>query len=306
LTYASWGLGVVTDFDNDGVADIVIAGKFYLQVLRGTSGGNFAYMDTAWGIRDTAAMSVDDGYAFGDIDRDGDLDLIGYRDTFPDRTLEVYRNDLAAKNWINVRPVGLAGNVGAGGAKIRIYAAGTQQLLWYEDTQNYDSQVAQSYYAYGETERHFGLGNRTNVDVEVTFYSTGRVTRVNNVTANQTLRVLESAGNVPQMAAATLANDGEVSPEALPEFSGRELQPMGQVATGGGTVTGMDRQQPAVVSFAPASFQAAKATEDDFRRDQDDAQLMKALTATADLDLYGRLVDELLASDVASCAALGV
>src|SRR5262249_28279059 len=46
LTYASWGLGVVTDFDNDGTADIVIAGKFYLEVLRGTGGGNFAYMTT--------------------------------------------------------------------------------------------------------------------------------------------------------------------------------------------------------------------------------------------------------------------
>jgi hypothetical protein len=140
-------------------------------------------------------MSVDDGYAFGDINGDGALDAIGYRDTFSDRTVDVYRNDLGPNNkWPNVRPIGLPRNVGAGGAKIRICAAGTNQFLWYEDVQNYDSQVAQSYYAYGETERHFGLGNQTSVDVEVTFYSTGRVTRVNNVAANQTIRLLEIAG----------------------------------------------------------------------------------------------------------------
>src|SRR5262245_43542643 len=232
LTYASWGLGVVTDFDNDGVADIVIAGKFYLQVLRGTGGGNFAYMDNAWGIRDTAAMSVDDGYAFGDIDQDGDLDLIGYRDTFPDRTLEVYRNDLAQKNFINIRPIGLAGNIGAGGAKIRIFAPGTQQLLWYEDVQNYDSQVAQSYYAYGQTERHFGLGTRTNVDVEVTFYSTGRVTRLNNVAANQTIQALESAGTVAAMAITAPTDLVLASLDAPAELSSDVLQQSGQVLAG--------------------------------------------------------------------------
>jgi len=52
LDYASWGLGVVTDFDNDGIADIIIAGKYYLRMLRGTGGGNFTYMNGTWGIRD--------------------------------------------------------------------------------------------------------------------------------------------------------------------------------------------------------------------------------------------------------------
>src|SRR5262249_10369331 len=172
--------------------DIIMDGKYYLKVLRGTGGGNFTYMNNAWGIKDTAAMSVDDGVAFGDIDGDGDLDMIGYNETWPNRTLNVYRNDLAPQNWLNGQPVGLAGNLGAAGAKIRIYAAGTNQLLWYEQVAQYDFQVATSYYGTGETERHFGLGNRANVDVVVEFAS-GHVTRINNVSANQTVRVLESA-----------------------------------------------------------------------------------------------------------------
>jgi hypothetical protein len=151
-------------------------------------------MNGAWGIRDTAASAVDDGLSFGDFDGDGDLDIIGYNETFPTRTLNVYRNDLTAQNWVNIRPVGLAGNRGAAGAKIRVYAAGTSQLLWYEQVAAYDFQVATSYYGYAETERHFGLGSRGAVDVVVEFPGSGRVTRVNNVAANQTVRVLESAG----------------------------------------------------------------------------------------------------------------
>jgi hypothetical protein len=54
--------------------------------------------------------------------------------------------------------------------------------------------VATSYYGYGETERHLGLGTRAVVDVVVEFYGSGRVTRINNVAANRTIRVLVSAG----------------------------------------------------------------------------------------------------------------
>src|SRR5262249_12959637 len=158
----------------------------------------------AWGIKDTSAASLDDGLTFGDIDGDGDLDVIGYNETYPTRTLNVYRNDLAPQNWLNVRPVGLAGNRGAAGATISIYAAGTNQLLWREQVAQYDFQVATSYYGPSETERHCRLGNRANVDVVGQFAGQGLVTRMNNVAANQTVRVLEGAGSVPVMA----VNDG--------------------------------------------------------------------------------------------------
>src|SRR5262249_15827314 len=160
MDYPSGGTAVTTDVDNDGITDIIMDGKYYLKVLRGTGGGNFTYMNNAWGIKDTAAMSVDDGVTFGDIDGDGDLDMIGYDHTFPDRTLKVYRNDLAPQNWLNVRLVGLDGNIGAAGAKISIYAAGTNQLLWYEQVAQYDFQVATSYYGTSQTERPYGPASR--------------------------------------------------------------------------------------------------------------------------------------------------
>jgi hypothetical protein len=194
LDYTSWGTAVTTDFDNDGIPDIIMNGKYYLKVLRGTGGGNFTYMNDAWGIKDTAAASLDDGLTFGDIDGDGRLDIIGYNETWPTRTLTVYHNDLAPQNWLNVRLVGNAGNVGAAGATIRIYAAGTNQVLWTEQVAQYDFQTATSYYGYDQTERHFGLGSRGTVDVVVTFAS-GKTTRINGVAADQTVSVLESAGS---------------------------------------------------------------------------------------------------------------
>jgi DNA-directed RNA polymerase specialized sigma24 family protein len=192
LDYTSWGTAVTTDFDNDGIPDIIMDGKYYLKVLRGTGGGNFTYMNTSWGITDTAASSVDDGLTFGDIDGDGRMDIIGYDETFPTRTLSVYHNDLAPQNnWLNLRLVGLPGNVGAAGAKISVYAPGTNQLLGFEQAAQYDFQVATSYYGYGETERHFGLGALTSVDVVVAFAS-GKVVRLKNVASNETVRILES------------------------------------------------------------------------------------------------------------------
>jgi len=188
---ASWGIAVVTDFDNDGIADIILNGKNFLKLLRGTGGGNFTYMNRQWGIADFAASSIDDGLCFGDIDNDGDLDIIGYSAIGDRRRLAVYRNDLPAQHWLRVRPVGLPGNRGAAGAKIRIYAAGSPQLLWFEQVAIYDSQAAASCYGLAQTERHFGLGKRTAADLSVEFYPSGKTVRRRGVAADRTVVIRE-------------------------------------------------------------------------------------------------------------------
>ena len=177
LTYAAWGTAVLTDFDNDGIPDILMDGKYYLMLLRGTGGGHFEYMNDAWGITDVCPCSIDGGLAFGDIDDDGDLDIAGYANIDEPYFVKLYRNDNPARNWLRVRPIGHAGNRGAAGAKIRLYASGTQQLVGYESVAIYCFQAAASYYGRQVTERHFGLGGRTGVDVEVEFYPSGRIVR---------------------------------------------------------------------------------------------------------------------------------
>ncbi len=191
--YVSWGLAVVTDFDNDGVADIIWNGRNFLWVLRGTGDGHFIYMNPAWGIEDKSAASVDDGLCFGDIDGDGDLDIIGYTGSLDaHRLVKVYRNELPAQHWLRVRPVGAPRNRGAAGAKIRVTEAEEpHRLLWFEQVMILNSQSAHSFYSYSQTERHFGLGRRSQADVIVEFYPSGRRIEKKGVPANTTLKVLE-------------------------------------------------------------------------------------------------------------------
>lgn len=189
--YASWGLAVLVDLDNDGRGDLVMNGKHFLKILRGLGGGEFESVNEVWGIADYAACSVDDGLCFGDVDGDGDLDIVGYRPGGSRRRVEVYRNDLPARSWIRVRPVGTKGNRGAAGAKIRVTEPGSGKLLAYEQVSIYNSQAAMAYYGAAETERHYGLGERARVDVEVEFYPSRRTVRKEGVSAGTTVRVEE-------------------------------------------------------------------------------------------------------------------
>jgi hypothetical protein len=154
-------------------------------------------MNTTWNIVNTAEASVDHAFTFGDIDNNGTLDIMGWRVIWPNRYFSLYRNDLPVQNWVRVRPVGLTGNKGAAGAKIRIYKPGTDSLLWFEEVVTYCKQAAQGYgYAFAQTERHYGLGGRTLCDVEVQFYPSGTKIRRNGVAAKTTVTVSESATGV--------------------------------------------------------------------------------------------------------------
>jgi len=186
--YTSWGLAVVTDFDNDGMADILWNGRNFLWALRGTGGGKFVYHNKEWGIDDRSAATVDDGLCFGDIDADGDLEIIGYTGALDgQRRLKVYRNDAPAQHWLRVRAVGATGNRGAAGAKIRITDSSDGQLLWFEQVQILDSQMAHSCYSLAQTERHFGLGARDRVDVSVEFYPSREVVKKKAIQVNATV-----------------------------------------------------------------------------------------------------------------------
>src|SRR4029079_4225860 len=100
-------------------------------------------------------------------------------------------NNLPKQNWVRVCPVGAPGNKCAAGAKIRLYAPGTRELLWYEQVAIWNSQSAQSYYGKDATERHFGLGKRDAVDVEVEFYPSGKKLVQQGVKANTVADVAE-------------------------------------------------------------------------------------------------------------------
>jgi hypothetical protein len=189
--YSSWGLATIVDLDHDGIVDLVIDGKYYLKVLRGTGGGHFEYANDAWGIQDIADSSVDGGFSFGDIDGDGDLDLVGYTDIYPERYLVLYRNDLADGNYVRVRAIGLPGRKAAPTAKIYVRPAGSDEVIGTTQLSIYCKQAQQTYYGFDETERHFGIGAHESVDVSVHFYPSFKLVTVEDVPAGSLVRVGE-------------------------------------------------------------------------------------------------------------------
>jgi hypothetical protein len=192
---ANPGSATTADLDNDGIADILIGGLSFFQVLRGTGGGSFTHVNAMWGGITSAGQLPDGSFAFGDMDGDGDLDLACYRSTQP-AALNLYRNDLPRKNWVGVRVVGLAGNKGAMGSSIRVYEAGTRKLVWFEELSSTAKQVQLNSYAFAETGRHVGLGDRTAVDVAVLFYPSSKLVEKRGVPANTTVRIAEDGEGV--------------------------------------------------------------------------------------------------------------
>lgn len=189
--YANWGLAVVTDLDNDGVPDVLVNGRSFLYVLRGVGGGRLACTNKAWGVPDLAWAAVDEGICFGDIDGDGRLDLVVCAGADKQKRVAVLHNDLPPRHWLNIRPIGAGGNRPAAAAKIRLSDPATGKLLWYEQVIIAGRQTAQSYYAYGTTERHFGLGDQTAVDVRVEFPPSGKVVTRSGVKADETVEIRE-------------------------------------------------------------------------------------------------------------------
>jgi len=136
--------------------------------------------------------------------------LIGWKTISP-RTINVYKNDFPQKNWIRIRLSGTIGNKNAAGTKIKIFESETHKLIWYEEIITYCKQAQQNYgYYFGETERHFGLGLRNNIDIEVEFYPSKKVISKLGVKANQIIRIEEDSFPSYVLSKSTLYNAGEL------------------------------------------------------------------------------------------------
>jgi hypothetical protein len=166
--YLGWGVHF-TDMDHDGLLDVFIAnghiypdidranaGTTYLQrnqLFRNTGDGRFRHVTTEVG----GALLIERssrGSAAGDIDNDGDVDVLVVN--MDDRPTLLRNDSTTANHWVLFRLVGTTSNRSAIGARVRLTAGDRRQTGEVRSGGHYMSQ--------SDLRLHFGLGPATRID----------------------------------------------------------------------------------------------------------------------------------------------
>ena len=135
---------------------------------------NFEKVSKNWGF-DTPSYSS--GIAYGDLDNDGDLDIIINNIDAP---AFVYKNN-ATGNFLKIKFKGTKNNQWGIGAKAIIYHNNNKQIAEHILTRGYFSSVAPGLF--------FGLGKNTKVDSLKITWPDGKTKNYKNIEANTTLTV---------------------------------------------------------------------------------------------------------------------
>jgi len=198
LPFVGWGVGFL-DHDNDGWLDLmVVNGHVYPQLAtakppaayaqrklfyRNNRDGTFTEVAQEVG----AAMSepaASRGAAFGDIDNDGDVDVvINNLDGAPN----VLRNDGGNRNnFLVVDLVGSKSNRSAFGARVKVVSGDLVQRA--------ERRSSGSYLSQNDTRLHFGLEKRTTVDSVEVRWPNGTVEKFTGIPANTSISIREGDG----------------------------------------------------------------------------------------------------------------
>jgi hypothetical protein len=191
------------DCDLDGALDLVVANGHIDDTVRNIRGhvgyaqpphlflnqGNDTFRDVASGAGGTfATPKVGRGLAFGDFDRDGDLDILMTTNGGP---ALLYRNDQRAGNRsIRFRLTGTKSNRDAIGATVRIFHGDTSQARMVKSGSSYLSQ--------SELPVTFGVGKRDRIDRVVIAWPSGRVEEFKAVETGRAYDAVEGRGLTPQ------------------------------------------------------------------------------------------------------------
>ncbi|MFA6457516.1 MAG: FG-GAP-like repeat-containing protein [Bacteroidota bacterium] len=178
------------DLDNDGDLDLMVTNAFSGNV----AAKNFLYSNNGDGTFvkvDTGIVANDPGWsygvAFGDYDRDGDLDIATGNCFGANQNNAFYRNEGNSNAWLTVKSVGTVSNRSAIGAKVRVKAMINGMPVW-----QYRQVAGQSGYCGQNLESHFGLGNASVVDSLVVEFPSGQKTVLTNVSVKQVITVTET------------------------------------------------------------------------------------------------------------------
>ena len=194
LAFSGWSTHLF-DFDNDGWKDIFVAQGHVMDTIQLTSpnlkylqpplllrneGGHFKRVilgpafQTEWAGR---------GAAFGDIDNDGDIDVVmsnvGQKAT-------VLRNDSGNRNnWLGITTIGKKSNRDGIGSRVKVVSASGL-------TQYFTVNTAVGYQSVSDKRLIVGLGADSTAKLVEIRWPSGIVQRLENVKAGQMLKVTEA------------------------------------------------------------------------------------------------------------------
>lgn len=189
---SGWG-----DYDNDGDLDMFVSQAYkppYTQKLVNKLFRNKLIETGTPGFEKiTSGPLVNDsgytyGFAWGDYDNDGDLD-IALANTFRENQQNaLYKNELNNGNkWINIECKGTVSNKSAIGTRVRVKSDINGSPVW--QMQEVDGQ---SGYCGQNLNLHFGLGNSSVIDSLIVEWQAGGTQYFTNVGVNKNVTIVEN------------------------------------------------------------------------------------------------------------------
>src|SRR5690606_30087648 len=154
-----------------------------------------------WGL-DEAVNS--NGVAYGDLDNDGDLDLVVNN---LDDEAHIYENN-SISNFLNITLIGDNKNKNAIGSKVKVFTDSTQQYQELFLSRGYQSSVSPVL--------NFGIGEEETIKRVEVVWNDGKLSVMENVKANQTLTFQKEDAKVgSETLYGRPANFTRLAPEAL-------------------------------------------------------------------------------------------
>lgn len=195
LTFSGWSTHFF-DYDNDGWKDLFVAQSHVMDTIEKTS-PNLRYLEPPLLLRNVSGRFTrviagevfqrdwaGRGAAFGDIDNDGDIDVVV--SNLGQKTYLLRNDGGNNNNWIGIQTVGTKSNRDGIGARIKVVSASGL-------TQYFTVNTAVGYLSASDKRVVAGLGKDSTAKLVEIRWPSGIVQKFEDVKAHQYLKAVEPA-----------------------------------------------------------------------------------------------------------------